>query len=143
MLPQQKYLIRKSFAQLEEHGSIPALVFYQRLFEIDPALRPLFKTDIEVHAAKLLDMLGILIARLERTSLLEAELRLMGRRHGEYGVLPQHYDTVGRALLDMLAETLRGDFTPEVREAWTALYGAVAEAMQSGAREAVPAVAAH
>ena len=143
MSPQQKYLIRKSFAHVESHGTVPALIFYRRLFELDPALRPLFKSDIEVQAARLLDMLGALISHLERTQLLEAELRLMGQRHVEYGVLPQHYETVRRALLDMLAETLCGEFTPEVREAWATLYSAVAEAMQSGAREAVPAVAAH
>lgn len=133
MSPQQKYLIRKSFALLEGQGTVPALVFYRRLFELDPAIRPLFKNDIEEQAAKLLDMLGALISHLERTALLEAELRLMGQRHLDYGVLPGHYETVGRALLDMLAATLRDDFTPEVREAWTALYGAVAETMQAGA----------
>jgi hemoglobin-like flavoprotein len=138
MSPQQKYLIRKSFAQLEAHGTVPALMFYRRLFEIDPALRPLFKSDIEVQAAKLLDMLGVLISHLERTALLEAELRLMGQRHAAYGVLPSHYDTVGQALLDMLKETLRGDFTPAIRDAWTALYGAVASTMLAGA-ETVPA----
>jgi hemoglobin-like flavoprotein len=140
MSPQHKYLIRKSFAQLEGHGSVPALIFYKRLFELDAALRPLFKGDIELQAAKLLDMLGTLISHLERTALLEAELRLMGQRHATYGVLPEHYGTVGRALLDMLAGTLQADFTPEVREAWTTLYGAVAEAMQAGAAE-VPALA--
>jgi hemoglobin-like flavoprotein len=43
---------------------------------------------------------------------------------------------VGRALLDMLAETLDRGFTPEVREAWTALYGAVESLMKLGAAEA-------
>jgi hemoglobin-like flavoprotein len=130
--PIQKYLIRKTFALLEGQGSVPALEFYRRLFELDPGLRPLFKNDIESQAAKLLEMLGGLISHLERTALLEVELRSMGQRHAEYGVLPQHYETVGRALLDMLASTLRAEFTPEVREAWTALYGAVAETMLAG-----------
>lgn len=132
MTPQQKYLIRKSFAQLEGQGSVPALIFYQRLFELDPALRPLFKGNIEAQSAKFIEMLGSLISHLERSELLETELRLMGQRHATYGVQPQHYETVGGALLDMLAETLRGHFTPEVREAWTALYGGLADAMQSG-----------
>lgn len=139
MSPEQKYHIRKSFAQLESQGSVPALVFYRRLFEIDPKLRPMFKTDIEIQAAKLFDMLGVLITHLERTALLEAELRLMGQRHAGYGVQPEHYSTVGQALLDMLEETLRKDFTPAVREAWIALYGAVSSTMQAGAEP----VAAH
>jgi len=138
MTPQQKYYIRKSFGQLESRGNVPALVFYRRLFEIDPALRPLFRTDIEVQAAKLLDMLGVLISHLERSTLLEAELRIMGQRHAGYGVQSGHYSTVGQALLDMLEETLQKDFTPAVREAWITLYGAVSSTMQAGA-ESVPA----
>lgn len=139
MSPEQKYYIRKSFAQVETHGTVPALVFYRRLFELDPALRPMFKSDIEVQAAKLLDMLGVLISHLERTALLEAELRLMGQRHAAYGVQTEHYATVGQALLDMLAETLRNDFTPAVREAWIALYGAVSSTMQAGAEPVLAA----
>ncbi len=131
--PHEKYLIRKSFAQLEEQGSVPGLVFYQRLFELDPALKPLFKSDIESHSARLLDMLGSLISYLERSAVLDFELRLMGQRHAEYGVLPEHYETVGQALLDMLAETLCGEFTEEVKDAWAALYGVVAATMQAGA----------
>ncbi len=138
MTPQQKYLIRKSFAALEPHGSIPGLVFYRRLFELDPSLRKLFKGDIEVQSAKLLDMLGVLISHLERTALLEAELRLMGQRHATYGVETQHYETVGKALINMLAEVTGKEFTPEAREAWTALYAAVADAMLAGA-QSVPA----
>ena len=133
MSPQQKYLIRKSFAQLEDYGNIAALVFYRRLFELDPALRPLFKNNIEEQAAKLTEMLGALISRMEQTDLMESELRQMGQRHANYGVLPAHYETVGTALLAMLEETLRADFTKPVREAWTTLYGALAEAMQAGA----------
>lgn len=135
MSPQQKYLIRKSFAQLEGYGNVVALAFYRRLFELDPALRPLFKNDIQEQAGKLMEMLCSLISHLERSALLESELRLMGQRHAEYGVLPQHYETVGRALLETLAETLRGDFTAEARDAWAALYGAVAASMLAGASE--------
>jgi hemoglobin-like flavoprotein len=141
MTADQRYLIRKSFAALEPLGTVPALVFYRRLFEIDPGLRPLFRNDIEVQSAKLLDMLGSLISHLESTSLLETELHQMGARHAGYGVEPGHYATVGGALLDMLAEVLREQFTPATREAWTTLYGAVADAMLAGAQnvEHVPA----
>lgn len=135
MTAQQVYLIRKSFAELARHDHVAALVFYRRLFEIDPALRPLFTGSIEAQARKLMDMLGVLIAMLERPLGLDMELRAMGARHAGYGVKDEHYATVGRALLDMLAETLERDFTPEVRAAWTALYGAVATTMKVGAQE--------
>jgi len=135
MTPQQVHLIRKSFAELARHEHVAALVFYRRLFEIDPSLRPMFKGDIEVQSKKLIDMLAVLIAMLERPLGLELELRAMGGRHAGYGVKDEHYATVGGALLDMLAETLDKEFTPELREAWTALYGAVETTMKAGAVE--------
>jgi hemoglobin-like flavoprotein len=135
MTPDQVHFIRKSFAELSRTEHVAALVFYRRLFEIDPSLRPLFKNDIEEQSKKLLEMLGVLIAMLERPLGLELELMAMGARHKGYGVRDEHYATVGQALLDMLAEVLDSRFTPEVREAWTALYGAVETVMKAGAEE--------
>lgn len=133
MTPRQVHLVRKSFAELARHGHVAGLVFYRRLFEIAPQLRPLFKSEIEEQSRKLLDMLGVLIALLERPHGLELELKAMGARHAGYGVKDSHYAVVGQALLDMLAETLAGQFTAEMREAWAALYGEVETHMKAGA----------
>lgn len=135
MTAQQVYLVRKSFAELMPHEEVAALVFYRKLFEMDPELRPLFKGDITEQSKKLMDMLGVLIAMLESPLGLELELKAMGARHAGYGVKDKHYATVGSALLDMLSHTLDKRFTPEVRAAWTELYGAVETTMKAGARE--------
>ena len=129
MTPQQKYLVRRTFARLETMGTLPALVFYRRLFDDSPHLRSLFRSDIEQQASRLLDMLGLLISQLERGAALAAELRQLGERHVGYGVRPEHYQPVGTALLGMLEEMLGDDFTDEVGDAWKALYNSVAEAM--------------
>jgi hemoglobin-like flavoprotein len=113
------------------------------LCHVDPALRPLFKNDIEEQSHKLLDMLGILIALLERPGGLDMELRAMGARHAGYGVRDTHYATVGIALLGMLEEVLGDAFTSEVRTAWTQLYEAVAAAMRRGAAETALRPAVH
>jgi hemoglobin-like flavoprotein len=138
MTPQQVFLIRKSFAELSRHDHIAALIFYRRLFEIDPSLRPMFVTDIEEQSKKLIDMLGALIAMIEQPLGLDVELRAMGARHAGYGVTAEHYVTVGTALLDMLGEVLGAMFTPDTCSAWMVLYGAVASAMKTGARGVGP-----
>ncbi|MCB1094705.1 MAG: hemin receptor [Verrucomicrobiae bacterium] len=135
MSPRQKYLVRKSFAQLEGQGCVAALVFYRKLFEMDPSLRSLFKNDIEAQAEKLMEMLASLLAMLDRSDELESELLNMGQRHANYGVQTWHYAIVGQALIGMLCETLRGEFTTEVREAWSCLYDSVACAMLKGAKQ--------
>lgn len=138
MKPEQVYLIRKSFAELARHGHVAALVFYRRLFEIAPSLRPMFTGNIEEQATKLTDMLGVLIAMIERPVGLDLELRAMGARHAGYGVKDAHYATVGRALLDMLAEVLEKKYTPEVQEAWETLYTVVESKMKEGAKDFTP-----
>jgi hemoglobin-like flavoprotein len=133
MHPQQIHLIRKSFAEVQRCQHVAALLFYQRLFSLDPTLRPMFRGDIEIQAKKLTEMLGVLVQLLDNPAHLETELRSMGVRHKDYGVQDAHYETVGRALLDMLAGVLDNQWTPEVRAAWTALYSAVEATMKSGA----------
>ncbi|MDB6072057.1 MAG: hypothetical protein JWL81_3228 [Verrucomicrobiales bacterium] len=139
MTPSEIYLIRKSFASLSRHEHVAALVFYRRLFELDPGLRALFKGDIEAQARKLLDMLAALLSLLEKPHGLEVELREMGARHAGYGVRTADYETVGRALLDMLDETLDEEFPPATRAAWTSLYGVVQATMLEGAAGRTPA----
>lgn len=135
MTHEQTYLVRKSFAEIERHHEVAALVFYKRLFELDPGLRPMFKNDIVVQSAKLVDMLATLISMIERPGDLMSELRLMGARHKTYGVKDEHYPMVGQALLAMVRETVAEAYTPEMEDAWKALYAAVSSTMLEGAAE--------
>ena len=129
----QIHRLRKSFTQVERQSHVAALVFYQRLFELDPALRPLFKTDIELQAEKLMDMLTAALSLLERPGELTSTLEDLGARHVGYGVKAEHYATVGTALLAMLESVLTKEFTPETRLAWTDLYALISETMLGGA----------
>lgn len=135
--PEQKHRLRKTFALVERQSHVAALVFYQRLFELDPMLRPLFKNDIEEQAAKLMDMLASALSLLEKPEELTDTLEQLGARHVGYGVKTEHYATVGEALLSMLSSVLGKDFDPQTRQTWTALYQVIAETMLSGAAKVV------
>ena len=56
-------------------------------------------------------------------------LQGLGKKHVEYKVEPSHYDTVGAALLGTLEAGLGEDFTPDVKEAWTSVYGTMSSVM--------------
>jgi hemoglobin-like flavoprotein len=131
--PEQKHRLRKTFAIVERQSHVAALVFYQRLFELNPMLRPLFKTDIELQAAKLMDMLSSALSLLEKPEELNETLEELGARHVTYGVRTEHYETVGEALLAMLSIVLGKDFTADTRRAWTELYQFIADTMLRGA----------
>src|SRR5436309_3317242 len=133
MTAEQIHLLRKSFDAVEAQAHVAALVFYRRLFSLDPSLRPLFKGSIEEQSRKIIDMLGLALSLSGNPGALEEELRQLGARHQTYGVRNEHYDVVGRAMLEMLADVLRAEFTPAVHEAWAKFYNFMAETMKSGA----------
>jgi methyl-accepting chemotaxis protein len=135
--PEQKHRLRKTFALVERQSHVAALVFYQRLFELDPMLRPLFKTDIEEQAAKLMDMLATALSLMEKPDELADTLEQLGARHVAYGVKTGHYATVGEALLAMLSSVLGKELDAPTRQAWTALYQVIAETMLRGAARVV------
>lgn len=132
--PEQIHLVRQSFAQVAPVAAKAGALFYAKLFARDPAISGLFaSSDMNEQARKLLDMIGSAVRMLGQPEQLDAALRALGKRHAGYGVEAAHYDTVGAALLDALAEALGGAFNPATREAWGALYAHVGTTMRAGA----------
>ncbi len=133
MTPQQIALVRDSFATLAPAAVPAARQFYDRLFTLYPAMRPLFRRHLEDQGRLLMQALGLAVAKLDCPEQLGPLLTDLGRRHASYGVEPAHYAAVGQALLDTLAAAFGAAFTPALRDAWAATYDAVATAMQAGA----------
>ena len=133
MTPEQKRLVQTSFAKVAPIADAAAAMFYARLFEIDPALKPLFTTDITEQGRKLMRMLGTAVNGLDRLDALVPVVQQLGVRHKQYGVMDEHYDTVAAALLWTLERGLGPDFTPDVKEAWVAVYTVLASTMKQAA----------
>ena len=136
----QKTLVQDSFVDIATIADDAAVLFYQRLFELDPSLRPMFRGDMAEQRKKLMQMLTAAVKGLDRLEQLVPVVQDLGRRHAHYGVREQHYATVGEALLWTLEAGLGRGFTPEVRGAWTAVYTLLATTMMTAAREALVAV---
>ena len=117
MTPEQKILVQESFEKVAPISEQAAAIFYGKLFEMDPSLKPMFKGDIEEQGRKLMTMLGTAVRSLDNLEGLVPVVQKLGARHVDYGVQNSHYATVGAALLDTLAAGLGEDFTPEVKEA--------------------------
>ena len=136
----QKTLVQDSFADIATIADDAAMLFYQRLFELDPSLRRMFPADMTGQRKKLLQMLTAAVKGLDRLEQLVPVVQDLGRRHARYGVRESHYETVGEALLWTLEMGLGRGFTAQVRDAWVAVYGLLATTMQDAAREALAAV---
>ncbi len=133
LTPEQKHRLRRSFALLERQAHVAALVFYQHLFKLDPALRPLFEADIESRAMKLMDKLANALSLLEKPEELKSALEDLGSRHLEYSSEQEDFGFVAQALLSMVSSVLGKDFDAETQAAWTRLCEVVQEAMPKDA----------
>ena len=136
MLTQQQIEdVKGTWATVETISDTAAELFYGRLFELDPELRPLFKGNMEEQGKKLMQAIGVAVAHLEKLGEVVPAVEALGRRHVGYGVKDSHYDTVAQALLWTLEKGLGDAYTPEVAEAWTLTYGALAGVMKTAASE--------
>jgi hemoglobin-like flavoprotein len=120
---------------VQKISSVAATLFYGKLFELDPSLKPLFRGDMIEQGQKLMTMLGVAVTNLTKPEIVLPALKSLGARHAGYGVSEAHYATVGTALLWTLERGLGEAFASEVREAWTAVYTLVAETMKTASRE--------
>jgi len=141
MIPEDVALVRASWALVVPIADTAASMFYERLFVLDPSLRPLFaSTEPAAQRRKLVQALAMAVASLDRLDALVPTLEALGRRHSGYGVNDAHYDTVGQALIDTLERGLGAAWTSETAAAWTKAYGIVASTMKR-AQAAAPIAA--
>ena len=133
--PQQKQLVQNTWASVVPIADQAAELFYGRLFELDPAVKPLFKGDMKEQGAKLMKTIGIAVDALDDVAPLVPVLKQMGAAHAGYGVKEGDYDTVAAALLWTLEKGLGDAFNDEVKNAWAAVYTVLADTMKSGATE--------
>jgi hemoglobin-like flavoprotein len=126
-------IVQRTFALAAPLADEVADTFYRRLFELDPTLRPLFTHSLKHQGEKLMTVLAFAVRGLNQPELIIGAVRRLGERHVHYGVQPQHYKTVGEALLWTLAELFGPAFTPDVEAAWAAAYSLLAGVMQEAA----------
>jgi nitric oxide dioxygenase len=129
----QKRLVRDSFESVREYSTALTKLFYGRLFELAPGVRPLFKPSLDEQSLKLLQMLGTAVDALDRFGELHPVLVELGRKHVTYGAKPEHYAVVRTALLWALAQALGLEFGRETRAAWDQMLCAIEAAMLEGA----------
>jgi len=133
MTADQRRLIRDSFDSLREVSGPFVLLFYGKLFELDPGARPLFHNDIAAQGRKLMDMLTAVVESIDDLASMRSRLMELGKKHSEYGVRAEQYDTLTEALLWSLAQAAGADFDPPTREAWRMALHSICSMMKAGA----------
>jgi nitric oxide dioxygenase len=133
----EKQLIIESFAKVAPIAETAAELFYNRLFEIAPETKALFKeTDMREQGRKLMQTLGTAVGALHQLEQIIPQIQALGRRHVAYGVTKEQYQPVGEALIWTLEKGLGDGFTDELRQAWVKVYTLLADV----AKQAYPSV---
>jgi hemoglobin-like flavoprotein len=130
MTKEQILLVKKTWNIFREID--PVLVgdvFYSKLFFDMPYLEKLFHTPKEEQSRKLIEMLSIIVGRLDRLEELTEEIKQLAIRHVQYGVKEQHYKAVGSALLWTLQQGLGNDWDEKVKEAWATCFQILSDTM--------------
>ncbi|MHA1537664.1 MAG: globin domain-containing protein [Alphaproteobacteria bacterium] len=127
-------LARSSFEKLAPNADAAAVMFYARLFERDPSLTELFKNDMGELGGQFMAMLATVVTSLDELDKLIPTLKMLGLRHADYGVVEAHYEVFGETLQWTLEQDLGQAFTPEVKDAWNAVYALIRDAMIEGAK---------
>uniref|UniRef100_A0A7S0RX52 Globin domain-containing protein n=1 Tax=Pyramimonas obovata TaxID=1411642 RepID=A0A7S0RX52_9CHLO len=128
---EMKRLVEQSWQKVLPIQDAVPRIFYPKLFEIDPTTKPLFdQSTMEEQGKKLMKALNLSVATLGDLDKLVPVLADLGKRHAHYKVKPEHFDSVGAALIATLAAGLGDAFTPKVKQAWVKLYGIVVGVMK-------------
>ncbi|MEM7395507.1 MAG: globin family protein [Verrucomicrobiota bacterium] len=129
MTEDQIKLIQDSWAMVLPIEEAAAELFYSRLFETAPEVKPLFTTDIKEQGAKLMKMITMVVNGLTKLDAIVPAIQALGKRHVDYGVKDEHYAIVGAALIWTLEQGLGEAFTEEVKVAWLAAYTVLSQTM--------------
>jgi nitric oxide dioxygenase len=129
MTPKDIELVQSSFAKIAPIDDETGARFYERVFEIAPEVRPLFRGDMDEQGRMFMSMLTLAANGLDAFDSLKPALRELAIRHADYGVKAEHYAPFGAALIWVVERSLGEGFTEEVRSAWISVYGALSEVM--------------
>lgn len=129
MTPEQVKLVQASFAKVAPIAGTAATLFYDRLFEVAPQVRPLFPDDMTEQKLKLMGMLAVVVKGLDNLPAILPAASMLAKRHVAYGAQLAHYPVVGGALLWTLEKGLGPEWNPGLAAAWTAAYTVLSDFM--------------
>jgi nitric oxide dioxygenase len=128
MTPDQVKAIQESFAKVAPIAEQAAALFYRRLFETAPAVKPLFRGDMAEQGRKLTATLAVVVNGLGNIEAILPAASALAKRHVAY-VKAADSAPIGEALLWTLERGLDAQRTPELAAAWGAADGVLSDFM--------------
>lgn len=140
----RKATIQKSWRAVQFGLDVKSTkMFYDRLFDQYPKVRPMFKDDMNIQHRKLYNSVTLAVRSLDDLDALLPVLEDLGRRHARYGVLRPHYAAVCDCFLHILNQyiysQMPGNFAiqyaMEIQDSWEWVLTFIGEIMADAADE--------
>lgn len=128
----QIQLIKATVPVLAEHGNTITSVFYKNLLADNPDLNSVFSIPNQRNGHQSRALAGALYAyaaHIDDLAALRAAVELICNKHASLCVQPEHYQVVGKYLLEAMGEVLGDALTPEIKDAWGTAYWQLADLM--------------
>lgn len=129
MTAQQISLVQQSWEKIKPEIQATGETFYAKLFEKAPQIRHLFQENVSSQAGRLGYMLTYIVGRLDKLDTITDDIQRLAVRHNRYGAEPEHYAIVGECLIATLEEKLGSAWNKSLKQAWSAAYKILADAM--------------
>lgn len=129
---EQSQIITATVPVLARYGTQICTVFYANMLREVPELNNIFNTSNQRNGHQqqaLAATLYAYAANIDNLEVLKPAVERICQKHVSLYVRPEHYDIVGKYLLEAMNEVLGEALTPEILDAWTAAYGQIANLM--------------
>jgi pimeloyl-ACP methyl ester carboxylesterase/hemoglobin-like flavoprotein len=127
-----------SFERVSRRGIALTEEFYARWFAADPSLPPLFGNSMALQPRMLMAALKLAVEHLRDPAALVAIVEDIGRRHAGKGVRPEHFTSMGTAMIATL-EAFDPAWTEEARRGWSTAWSGIAQVLRRSLADVEPA----
>ncbi|MCW2506048.1 MAG: putative oxidoreductase [Actinomycetia bacterium] len=134
-MPSDMQLLKENLAVVEPVQDKAVGYFYATLFRRNPEVRSMFPLVMDVQRDRLFRALTSAVQGMDRPESLVPMLRQLARDHRKFGVRPEHYEVVGRALIGAVRQYSYGDWSEEIEAAWWRAFTMIARTMIDAAAE--------
>ncbi|WP_438971004.1 NO-inducible flavohemoprotein [Methylophaga sp.] len=128
--PETTKVIQSTLPILQQHGESLTSLFYQRMFENNPEVKPFFNQAHQERGTQQRALAGAICAYAEHINSpekLNDAVELIAQKHASLGIKPEHYPIVGKNLIAAIRELLGDAATEEIVAAWSDAYGVLAD----------------
>lgn len=122
-------IVKSTIPALGEHSLALTSLFYTKLFENNPEVKPFFNVSNQSNGRQQQALAGAIVAFAQNVDNLEAlaeAVELIAQKHASLMVKPDHYPIVGDNLLASIQELLNLSADHEIITAWGEAYGFLA-----------------